>query len=168
MSDLVRSSESPDRLFCTFRADERLYGIDVAQVREVSTHVAVTAVPQAPPIVRGLTNLRSRIFLVLDLRAALGLPPAECTPESRLVVLNARVVEHLGLLVDRGGEIIRVRPDRIESGPPAAERTAPDATAAPSGDSRSTLVAGVCKLDNELMMIIDPVRLVEATQTALG
>src|SRR6266404_3681472 len=102
------------RTFCTFRTTGRLYGIDVKHVREVSTQSAVTPVPQAPAIIRGLSNLRSRIFLVLDLRAALGLATADCTPDSRLVVLHAGVAENLGLLVDCGGEIVRVPEDQIE------------------------------------------------------
>lgn len=151
------------RTFCTFRAQERLYGIDVACVREVSTHVAVTHVAQAPPIVRGLANLRSRIFLVLDLRASLGLTPIDCTPESRLVVLTASVAENLGLLVDGGGEIVQVPIEQIVMTP----RVAGDA-ANSTGISRPTVVIGVCKLHNELMMIVDPAQLVEATKQAIG
>jgi purine-binding chemotaxis protein CheW len=158
MSNLALA-QSTIRSFCTFRAQERLYGIDVAQVREVSTHVALTPVPQAPLLVRGLVNLRSRIYLVLDLRPALGLPALECTPDSRLIVLHPRVAEGLGLFVDRGGDIVRVSSEQIEEiAQPAADRTeVPDARAA-------SPVAGVCKLATELMMIIDPKRLVDALE----
>jgi len=41
------------RLFCSFRTEGRLYGIDAAQIREVSAQVVFTPVPQAPPAVRG-------------------------------------------------------------------------------------------------------------------
>jgi purine-binding chemotaxis protein CheW len=163
MNDPKPMTESKARTFCTFRALDRLYGIEVGFVREVSTHVAVTPVPQAPPIIRGLANLRSRIFLMLDLRAALGLPTSTCTSESRMIVLQAHVMEQVGLLVDRGGEIIRVSQEQIEDSPAAAA----DPTGA-SGNGPSELVVGVCKLDNELMMIIDPARLVTATESALG
>src|SRR5512139_4030332 len=87
------------RSFCTFRAEGRLYGIDVAHLREVSTHVATTPVPHAPPVIRGLTNLRSRVYLVIDLRPLLGLPPADCTVDSRLVILKAEFGEDVGVLV---------------------------------------------------------------------
>lgn len=150
------------RTFCAFRAQGRLYGIDVGYVREISTHSTVTRVPQAPPIVRGLANLRSRIYLVLDFRAALGLAPVDCTMDSRLVVLQAGVAENLGLLVDGGGEIVRVPEDQIEECSPDGA----DAKDSPA-DQRSSLIVGVCKLKDELMMIIEPARLVTATEQAI-
>ncbi len=163
MTELATTSGAIERTFYTFRADQRLFGIDVAQVREVSTHIAVTPVPQAPPIVRGLTNLRSRIYLVLDPRPALGMPIVDCTPDSRLVVLQAHVAEHLGLLADCGGEIVRVAADQIEE----TVRAGDDAMEHATG-TRHTPVVGVCKLEHELMMIIDPARLVAAAERAIG
>lgn len=158
MSNLM-PAPSPVRSFCTFRTQDRLYGIDVTQVREVSTQAALTPVPQAPPIVRGLANLRSRIYLVLDIRPALSLAPLEYTSASRLIVLHPRVAESLGLFVERGGDIVRVSSDQIEQvSPPAADNPAIQATP----------VVGVCKLDAELMMIIDPAKLVGMLEQEIG
>src|SRR5262245_9062877 len=101
--------EADHRAFCTFRAGQQLYGIDVASLREISTNTSMTPVPPAPPEVRGLVNLRSRILLALDLRAMLGImPPAEVTDSSRLIVLKPGVAEDIGLLVDSGGDIVNV------------------------------------------------------------
>jgi len=163
MTELATLGGAVERTFYTFRADQRLFGIDVAHVREVSTQTAVTPVPQAPPNIRGLTNLRSRIYLVLDPRPSLGLPPADTTAASRLVVLQAHVAEHLGLLVDRGGEIVRVAPGQIEEIAPVDAASAQEAP-----EVRHTPVVGVCKLEHELMMIIDPARLVAAAERAIG
>jgi purine-binding chemotaxis protein CheW len=148
--------ESVVRSFCTFRADERLYGIDVAHLREVSTHVATTPVPQAPPAIRGLANLRSRIYLVIDLRPLLGLAPTDCTVDSRLIILKTEFGEDLGVLVDSGGDIVRVEESKIEvSVQPASGHADTPAEAPPS------LAGGVCKLEKELMVILDPAAIVK-------
>jgi purine-binding chemotaxis protein CheW len=152
-------TQTPARTFCTFRARGRLCGIDVGLVREVGTHVAVTPVPQAPPIVRGLANLRSRIYLVLDIGPALGLPPSESTPDSRLIVLQARVAENLCFFVDCGGDIARVPLDQIET----STGRATEAGESPVEQTASPVV-GVCKLDAELMMMIDPSRVIAAME----
>jgi purine-binding chemotaxis protein CheW len=153
---------SAARAFCTFRADARLYGIDVSCLREISTNTAITPVPRAPPGVRGLANLRSRIVLILDLRALTGLVPAECTPESRLIILKATVAPDVGLLADRGGDILTVPEDRI------VFADAPLAcTDRPVADEPLPLVRGVCKLETELMMIIDATRLVRIVARSL-
>jgi purine-binding chemotaxis protein CheW len=146
--------------YYTFRVHGRLYGVDLAQVREVSAQVASTPVPQAPPLVRGLANLRSRIYLVLDTGAAVRSAPSEQTADSRLIVLQERVAEGVALFADRGGDVVRVSTDQIEA---AADS---DAVDSPGGSSASPVVA-LCKLDGELMMAIDPVRIVAALETAI-
>jgi purine-binding chemotaxis protein CheW len=160
MNEGVLNDPSP-RAFCAFRADARLYGIDVACLREISANTTITPVPRAPPVIRGLANLRSRIFLILDLRALLGLPPAPCTADSRLIILKPTVAEDMGLLADRGGDILTALPDRI-----ASVDAALPMSDAPSADQARSLVVGMCKLENELMMIIDAVRLADTVARA--
>jgi purine-binding chemotaxis protein CheW len=142
------------RSFCTFREDRRLYGIDVLSLREISTAMAVTPVPPAVAAVRGLANLRSRILLVLDLRPLLGLAPVACTEDSRLIIFKPSVAEDTGLLVDRGGDIVAVVKDRVET----VDENLP-AQKGRAEDDPLPLVVGVCKLEKELMMIIDATRL---------
>ena len=143
------------RHFCTFRVEDRLYGFVLSEVREVSTGLAITPVPHAPPAVRGLANLRSRIYLVLDLRPILGYEPAEATPDSRLVILRPSVAESTAVLVDRGGDIVTARDSDIEPG--AGHAAALAAPAGAPADVPAAVSAGVCKLENELMVILDPV-----------
>ncbi len=151
MNELV-STDAPVRSFCTFRIQGRLHGMEVAHVREVSPHLPVTPVPQAPPAIRGLVNLRSRIYLVLDLRRLLGFSSIDCTAESRLIILKPQVAADVGVLVEQGGDIVHVSVDQIESAP-AADGL---------GDSASSVITDVCKLESELLMVVDPVRLTEA------
>ncbi len=160
---------APERLrgVCTFRVDGRLYGLDITQVREVSMPLAVTPVPQAPPLVRGLVNLRSRIYLALDIRPALGLPPIEATADSRLIVLHPRVAERLGVWVEQGGDIVPVAADRIEALAHPAAQPAADRPDDASSNAAAPVVA-VCKLDGELLMVIDSARLVGALEAELG
>jgi chemotaxis signal transduction protein len=147
--------ESVVHSFCTFRAGGRLYGIDVAHLREVSTHVTTTPVPQAPPAIRGLVNLRSRVYLVIDFRPLVGLAPADCTVDSRLIILKPEFGEDVGILVDRGGDVVRVKENDIEASvQPAA------GGADTSADTPRSLTSGVCKLESELMVILDPVAIV--------
>jgi purine-binding chemotaxis protein CheW len=188
VTELAPTTVNPGlRSFCTFRAQDRLYGLDVTNVREVSTQVTLTPVPQAPLLVRGLANLRSRIYLVLDLRPALGLPPVERTADSRLIVLHPRIAEGLGLFVERGGDIVHVAADQIEEMTPAAGsgRGTPQPLPYGRGSDQplphgrgsdqpaevvtppATVIVGVCKLDAELMMILDPARLVTALENEM-
>lgn len=149
------TSDSGLRPVCTFRLGSRLHGIEVAHVREVSPCLPITPVPQAPPAVRGLVNLRSRIHLALDPRPLLGLGRIEIGPDCRLVILKPGVAPDLGLLVDRGGDIVHVESSQIES-------LAGSDAQAPGAPSASGLIAGACKLPGELLLILDPTKLIDA------
>jgi chemotaxis signal transduction protein len=80
----------PELHLLTFGLDREEFGIPVTQVREVIRVSEITRVPQAPPHVRGVANLRGRILAVVELRSRLGLPPAGTTPRSRWVVVEVR------------------------------------------------------------------------------
>jgi purine-binding chemotaxis protein CheW len=161
MNELARD-DTAVRLFCSFRVQGRLYGIEAACVREVSTQVGCTPVPLSPPAVRGLTNLRSRIYLVLDIAPVLGFERTACDAASRLLVLKPQIAEDLGVLVEAGGEIIRAPEDQIERTAQTADDSGNE-----SGGRPAPVTAGVCKLDTELMTIIDAARLVAAARDSM-
>ena len=64
------------RQFCTFSVHNLLLAIDVLEVQEVIRYQEMTRVPTAPPVVRGLINLRGQIVTAIDLRRRLALPPS--------------------------------------------------------------------------------------------
>jgi purine-binding chemotaxis protein CheW len=156
MNALVATG-SAARSFYTFRLGQRLHGINVLHVREISPHLPMMPVPQAPPAVRGLVNLRSRIYLVLDLRPLMGMAAIPCTAESRLIILKSEIGQDVGILVEHGSDIAHVSTDQIEPFAGAGDA---------AGEGASSLVVGVCKLESELMILVDPVRIIEAV-TAL-
>ena len=60
--------------FCTFVLGGHHFGIDVLKVQEIIRYQEMTRVPLAPPVVRGLINLRGQIVTAIDLRRRLELP----------------------------------------------------------------------------------------------
>jgi purine-binding chemotaxis protein CheW len=137
-------------LYCTFRLAGRLFGVDVGLVKEVSTRTGLTPVPLASASVLGLVNLRGQLHLVLDLQRLLGLGTSAVTAASRLVVFKPVVGEAFGLLADAAGDVVRL-------GPGQTERYMPDDPARAGG-----LVTGIGKTDNELIILVDPHRLLAA------
>jgi chemotaxis signal transduction protein len=134
----------PDRAFYAFRSGGLLYGADLRQIQEVAPCPPITAAPQAPSSIRGLTNLRSHIYLALDMRALIGQPWAPLDGEARLVVVKQALAADLGLVVERGGDIVHVRSSQIEAPPAAGEH-----------DGSVNLFPHVCRLDGELMTVLD-------------
>lgn len=102
----------PDK-FCTFYVHEHYFGINVNQVAELVPAQPARPVPQAPPEICGLINLRGQIVTAYDLRQVLGFPPRS-EQESAVSVLAAADGEVVSLLVDRIGEIVEIGSDRSE------------------------------------------------------
>jgi len=76
------------RIMLTFRLGDETLALDVARVHEIVDPLPRTRVPRADPFAPGLINVRGSVVPVLDLRRRLGLPPAERTADSRMIVLD--------------------------------------------------------------------------------
>ncbi len=75
----------------------RAFGIPVSQVREVFRAQRITRVPGAPPVVRGIVNVRGAVVTVLELSV---LQRAERAVPSTSVVLLEHGSGLVGLAVD--------------------------------------------------------------------
>ena len=122
-------------------ADEH-YGLDIARVFEIIRHQPVTPVPRAPSFVKGVINLRGRIIPVVDLRGRFGMPEAEATKESRIVVAESGATR-VGLIVDSVSEVLLVPMDAVEATPEVA-----------AGDDAEYL-RGIAKLGDRLVLLLE-------------
>ena len=100
----------------TFHVGKYLFGVDVSLVQEVVRLQLMTPVPLASPEIAGLINLRGEVLTAIDLRARLGLPPAEGTREPVNVVVRVDD-EPVSLLVDEIGGVLEVSQVPFEQTP---------------------------------------------------
>jgi purine-binding chemotaxis protein CheW len=149
-------------MFCTFRVDGRLFGVDILDVKEVTAETAHTRVAHAPDEVLGLVNIRGHIYLALDLRRLLGPSAAVVTGESRLVLFKPSVGNAFGVVVDAIGDIRTVDAGRTQS----FARADREAAAADAG--RADLIDCVCELDSELLVVLNPRRFLAVIEQALS
>jgi purine-binding chemotaxis protein CheW len=83
-----------------FLLDGTSYAIPIRNVLEMDALPRVTAVPNVPGYVRGVTNLRGDIIAVLDLRTLLGLSPAETLERARILIVRTSDAQTAALAVD--------------------------------------------------------------------
>jgi purine-binding chemotaxis protein CheW len=97
----------------TFALGQENFGLDIMNVQEIIRTPAITSVPQAPPYVEGVTNLRGSILPVIDTRTKFGMPRTGRDASSRVIVVDVggRTV---GLSVDAVSEVLRVETASIE------------------------------------------------------
>jgi purine-binding chemotaxis protein CheW len=129
-------------LFVMFRVGNADYVIPASDVLELESFAGATDVPGAPAYLRGLLNVRGRVVPAIDLRARFGLPPAEPTIDTRIVVgqVGNRVV---GLVVDAAREVVRLSSD--------AFRPPPDVIA----EQTQGFVRSIAEAGPRLLMLLD-------------
>lgn len=130
------------RQYCTFHLDGLFFGVEVSQVQEVLRYQDMTRVPLAPPMVRGLINLRGQIVTAFDLRQRLGMPPRPADEMPMNVVIRSEE-SLVSLLVDEIGDVVDVDEETFEQTPENVR-----------GPARE-LTTGVYKLEGRLLLILD-------------
>lgn len=150
------------RLFCTFRVDGHLFGVDMLDVKEVTTETTSTPIAHAPDAVLGLVNIRGHIYLSLDLRRLLGMPESDATTDSRQVLFKPTIGNAFGVVVDEISEIHPAEPDRIEAFNSSIHETVAAAI------RRVDLIAAVCKLPDELLVVLNPRRFLTIVEQNLA
>ena len=93
--------------------DRREYALPVQNVVEVLRMVAVSPMPEAPPWIAGVLNLRGKGIAVMDLRQRLGLPVRAPDLNTQIVIVETKR-EPLGLIADEVVEIITLPSDALK------------------------------------------------------
>ena len=107
--------------YFTFNLGTESYCIDVLQVREIICLTTITAVPQMPPYIRGVINLRGKIIPVMDLRLRFEFPEAAQNEQTGIVVVQVTLPDgkatSMGLVVDGVEDVVNILEADIEETP---------------------------------------------------
>ena len=106
--------------YLTFKLNDEVFGVDVAQVREILDYVKITKVPQTPDFMRGVINLRGSVVPVVDMNMKFGMPQNEKTVNTCIVVVEVKLDNDttvMGALVDSVQEVFEIESHNIEPAP---------------------------------------------------
>ncbi len=102
--------------FLTFQLGEELYGVDILRVQEIKGYTAVTRIPNTPPHIKGVLNLRGTIVPIVELRTKFGMPTIEYTMFTVIVVVVVRE-KIMGLVVDAVSDVLNIDKKDIQPAP---------------------------------------------------
>lgn len=136
----------------SFHIGEEEYGVEITKVQEIILMGEITRVPQTPPFIKGLINLRSTVIPIVDLRLRFGMPEQTATEQSRIMVVNVRG-KTIGVVVDAVSEVLRIQKEQIAPPPPTV-----------AGLGRDYLT-GLVKLEKRLLILLDLERILGENET---
>ncbi|AGW14798.1 chemotaxis protein CheW [Megalodesulfovibrio gigas] len=138
-------SEGVMRLL-TLTLDNVYFALDIHSVREILDMTDITSIPHTPEYMRGVVNVRGSAVPVVDLRLKFGLPAAERTLNTRIVILEiprGEGVAAIGAIADSVREVLEVETARID--PPPRMGTG----------IRADFIRGICRQDERFLLILD-------------
>jgi len=146
-----------DTQFVTLGIDREVFAVPVETVLEILDMRELFRVPDAPPHLAGLIDVRGRSVPVIDLRVKLGLPAAAVTEGTRIMVLEVPVAGRqlvLGLVADRVYEVASLDDGRLEPPPDIGTRW------------RSEYIRGVGRRGEHFVVVFDLGRLFASDEQA--
>jgi purine-binding chemotaxis protein CheW len=144
-----------DEQVVIFRLGKEDFGAPIASVQEiVRVPEELIRVPQSPPFVEGVINLRGSVLPVIDLRLRLGLKQVDRTDRQRIMVFLISDVR-TGFIVDQVAEVLKIPKAAIEASPQLSAQ-------------QSQLLSRMANLEKQKRMVqlIDPPHLMAKKELA--
>lgn len=129
----------------------RRYALPIDIVQEIQQIVALTEFPDTSPALIGMVNLRGAVVPVIDLRILIGVPQQPFTLETPMIVCRSGEAL-VALIVDEVVDVIRLPEGCIQ---PASRLY-----------ELAEKLIGVCRMDSDLVFLLDLARLVPAEDLA--
>jgi purine-binding chemotaxis protein CheW len=102
--------------YLTFVIGKEDFGIEIRYVTEINGIQGITEVPDMPPYVKGVINLRGKVIPVMDIRLRFGVEERPYDDRTCIIVININE-QPVGLIVDRVLEVLDIPKSEIEPPP---------------------------------------------------
>ena len=106
--------------FLSFSLGKEEYGIDILRVQEIRGWEEVREIPNTPPYIKGVLNLRSSVVPIIDLRIRFGQKDVEYKPTTVIIVLSVERNNEkhvVGAVVDAVSDVLDVNSKELRKAP---------------------------------------------------
>lgn len=147
MSLAAHAASAPERIsdtdtsYFTVFVGEEVFGLSVRKTQTIFRISSLTPVPDGPPDIAGLVNLRGKIVTAVSLRRRLNI--SNGAGAAGLAITIEHKAECFGLIVDRVGDVVCLDPSMEIPVPPHFD------------PARRSLTAGLYRVDNLLVPVLD-------------
>lgn len=113
----LRKARHTGNLHVVLGIDTLLLAVPCGMVREMLQMPRVSAVPGAPPYVRGVVNLRGEVLPIIDLRLRLGFPPYGADAVEFVHLMEQRAEDHRRWLAELESCVVENRKFTLATDP---------------------------------------------------
>ena len=115
MDQAVKVIGDKEGKYLTFSLAGEEYGIGILKVKEIIGMMPITIVPQTPPYIKGVINLRGKVIPVIDLRFKFLMNAADYTERTCIIVVEITAAGRtilMGIVVDSVSEVLNIKGSR--------------------------------------------------------
>jgi purine-binding chemotaxis protein CheW len=158
MDQAVKVMADREGKYLTFTLAGEEYGIGILKIREIIGMLPITSVPQTPPFVKGVINLRGKVIPVVDLRLRFGMERIEYTDRTCIIVVEiegpAGAVQ-IGTVVDAVSEVLNIKAEDIEQTPAFGVKL------------NTEYILGMAKMEGGVKILLDIDQVLSAEEVAV-
>jgi purine-binding chemotaxis protein CheW len=125
-----------------FHIADEVFGIEIKQIFKILKPQEIFKVPNTPPFIEVLLNLRGQVLTVFNLRKRFNMPEKVNDENTKILIINQNDLL-LGFTVDSVSEIVRVPDEDFVETPPELV----------SFDRR--FLSGVAKVGEKLILLLN-------------
>jgi|TARA_B100000745_G_scaffold111602_1_gene71754 purine-binding chemotaxis protein CheW len=158
MTDILDKPVVEEREFLTFLMEEEEYGVDILSVQEIRKWEKVKPIPNAPPYIKGVINLRGDIVPIVDLRVRFHFEGVEYTPTTVVIILRGESHGQeikTGIVVDAVSDVYKLNPSDIKPAP---------SFGGASIDTKYML--GMATVKDKMILLIDSMKIIDVEELA--
>lgn len=129
--------------YLTFDIEQESFAIPIKYVNQIIGIQKISNMPDTPPYVKGVVNLRGKVIPVIDARLRFGLEAVEYNDRTCIIVM---IIEDdlYGLIVDKVSEVVYIKEDQVT--PPLNQKLT----------KGNKYIAGIGKVGDQVKIIISP------------
>ncbi|MYM28915.1 chemotaxis protein CheW [Duganella sp. CY15W] len=145
VADAPPPAQQAPAQFLSFMLGQDMFAMGILAVREILEYAGVTPVPQMPPAICGVINLRGTAVPVLNLARRLDREPSPIGKRTCIIVVEADGEEGpfvIGILVDAVNAVLDIQAADIEP-PPRF------------GAVRADLLHGIGKVNGRFVLLLN-------------
>lgn len=144
-----------EQLYLAFALADQDYAVPITQVQEIREWSKATPLPNTPPHIKGVLNLRGTIVPIIDMRLRFAL--AEKPRDAFTVIVVVNIGNRLaGLVVDTVSDVLRVTGE---------ERCALSEF---EGQASRPFIQGLAQVDGRMLIMLDVERLINPEDLVAG
>ncbi len=132
--------------YLTFKLGDEEFAAHVGKVLNILEMTKITTVPKAPDYLKGVINRRGAVLPVIDARIKFGMPEAEYTTNTCIIVLDIDLdgdSVHVGAIVDSVQAVLEIDNNQIMPLPTLGSRY------------KSEFIIGMSKIDEKFIIILN-------------